>query len=222
MQEVTPENENQEVTETAMEETAEDTSTAEVVEGEIEFDEEDDDEADDELEEAQDRIEELEAENEQLRSRALRIQADMENYKKRTERERMDSIKFANKSVFLQLLDVLDNFDRALTAVTDPKDNFAIGVQMIQKQLLDVLSQNGVEEINAVGRQFDPYLDEALAQEPTSEHEENTIIEVFMKGYRYQGNLLRATKVKVAALPADASADGEAASDEETEIDTEA
>lgn len=236
MQEVSPEKENEEVEATAEENTStEEVETAEVVEGEIEFDEEDDEdtseeydddeEEDDELEEALDRIEKLEEENAALRARALRAQADAENFKKRNERERAESVKFANKRVFIEMLNVLDNFDRALISVADPKDNFVIGVQMIHKQLMEVLNQNGVEEINAVGRQFDPYLDEALAQEVTTEHPEGTVMEVFLKGYRYQGQLLRATKVKVAAAgseSANADTDAEDSSEETPELDTEA
>jgi molecular chaperone GrpE len=72
---------------------------------------------------------------------------------------------------------------------------------MIYKQLCDVLTQNGVEEINALGRLFDPYLDEALAREVSTEHPENTVLEVFQKGFRFHGSLLRAAKVKVAVAP---------------------
>lgn len=204
MQNSKPEMENDDVEAVSEDTAAEDTvlepelvdSEEEAIEGELEEGEED---------EATARIEELEDENEALKAQVLRTVADMENFKKRSEREKMESIKYANKSIILQMLDVLDNFDRALTAVTDPKDNFVIGVNMIHKQLLDVLAQNGVEEIQAIGRPFDPYLDEALAREVTTEYEENTVMEVFMKGYRYQGNLLRPTKVKVAAAPEEAA-----------------
>lgn len=219
MQNSKPDMENEDI-EAVTEETAEeetvlepemvDSDEEEALEGEIEEDDEE------EMDEAEARIEELEEENEALKAQVLRTVADMENYKKRSEREKMESIKYANKSIILQMLDVLDNFDRALTSVTDPKDNFVIGVNMIHKQLLDVLGQNGVEEIDAKGRAFDPYLDEALASEVTTEFEENTVMEVFMKGYRYQGNLLRPSKVKVAAAPQ------ESASDEDTEESTEA
>ena len=165
---------------------------------------EDDDPEEDEPEEDErdEIIRTLKAEKAALESRVLRAHADMENFKKRSEREKLDSIKFANKQVFFDILNVLDNFERALFSVEDPNDNFVIGVTMIQKQLLELLKQNGVEEIEALGRAFDPYLDEAMAREETSEHEENTILEVFQKGFRFQGLLLRPTKVKVAAAPA--------------------
>lgn len=189
----------------------EDQSESEYVENDVEMD--------DDLSEALDRVARLEQENEALKTRVLRAQADMENYRKRSERERLDSIKYANKRIFLELLEVIDNFDRALTAVTDPKDNFVIGVNMIHKQLTDVLSQNGVEEINPAGRLFDPYLDEALAQEVTTEHEENMVIEVFQKGFRFQGTLLRPSKVKVAATAAKEADETEADEPASTDID---
>ncbi len=211
MQEVTPENEETPIEETASVETST-AMEAEVVpqdeahdvdEDDDEFDEEDEDEEDDDLAEAQAHIARLQEELRNSQARILRAQADLENYKKRADREKQESIKYTSKRLFGQILDVMDNFDRALMAITDPKDNLAIGVSMIHKQLQDVLAQNGVEEIQAIGRPFDPYLDEALAQEPRADVEEHTVIEVFQKGYRYQGNLLRATKVKVAtAMPA--------------------
>ena len=145
------------------------------------------------------RIDELIELNRELNTRFLRARADLENYKKRSEREKQESIKFANKKIFLQTLNVLDNFERALAAVIDPEDSFVVGVEMIRKQLQDVLTQNGVEEIDAAGKTFDPYLHEAIAKEPTNQHPENTVIEVFQKGFRFQDTLLRPAKVTVAA-----------------------
>lgn len=146
-----------------------------------------------------DELERLRAENQDLQARFLRARADAENIKRRADRERQEAIKYANKNVLTQLLDVVDNFERAMTAVQDPKDSFVIGVKMIQKQLDDVMRDNGVEEVEAIGKPFDPYLHEALAKEPTDDVEEGTIIEVFQRGFRYKGQLLRAVKVKVAA-----------------------
>lgn len=143
-------------------------------------------------------LERLKEENKKLNSAVLRGRADLENFKKRSERERQDSLKFANKYLFEQILHVLDNFDRAMIAVKDSKDNFVIGVQMIQKQLQEVLTNNGVEEIDALGKPFDPYMHEAIAKEYSPDHPEHTILEVFQKGYRFKGQLLRPAKVKVA------------------------
>ncbi len=211
MQEVTPESEETPIEDkTTVEETTATVQETEVVpqdeahdvdeDDEENDDDFEDDDDDDELAEAKAHVGRLQEELRGMNARVLRAQADLENYKKRAEREKQESIKYASKRLFGQILEVMDNFDRALMAITDPKDNLAIGVSMIHKQLQDVLAQNGVEEIQAVGRPFDPYLDEALAQEPRADVEEHTIVEVFQKGYRFQGNLLRATKVKIATI----------------------
>jgi len=176
------------------EEAAADEPSEETVEREEEEEETEEHEPD-----FEDVLAEKDQEIEQLRHQVLRARADLENFRRRTEREKQESLRFANKQIFYSVLEVLDNFERALLSATDPKDNFVIGVSMIHRQLTEVLTQNGVEEIDTKGRIFDPYLDEAIAQEPTADLEENMIIEVFQKGYRYHGSLLRPTKVKVAA-----------------------
>ena len=184
----------------------------------VEEEEEEEEEAEEEVADQtpEGRIAELQEEVTSLKTRLLRARADLENFRKRSGREKQEHVKYANRKVFLELLDVIDNFDRALTAVTDPKDNFVIGVKMIQKQLMDVLGNNGVEIINAEGRFFDPYLDEAIAREHTDELEENAIMEVFQKGFRFHGQLLRPTKVKVAVKP-----DSAAPNQEETPVSDE-
>ena len=184
----------------------------EIVDSEVVEASEEAEPAESEVEDPDTLVARLQEENKALNTRVLRAHADLENFKRRSERDRRDSIRYANKKIFLEILSVLDNFDRALAAVVDPKDNFVIGVEMIRKQLTDVLTQNGVEEINSKGRLFDPYLDEAIGKEPTSEHEENMVIEVFQKGYRFQGQLLRASKVVVAVPPIE---DGESEQTEE-------
>ena len=143
----------------------------------------------------------LRTENENLRNQVLRARADFENARRRTDREKQDAIRFANKRIFFQLLGVMDNFERAIGASQDPEDPFTVGVLMIQKQLEDVLTQNGVQEVPALNRPFDPYLHEAFAKETSSEHPENTVIEVFQKGYKFNDQLLRPATVKVSTSP---------------------
>ena len=190
-----------------------------ITEDDIDDDDDDyEDEEDEDEDSPQSILQHKQAEIEALKTRLLRAHADMENFKRRSDRDKQDSIKFANKNIFLQLLDVLDNFDRAFTAAPDPKDNFVIGVNMIYKQLCDVLLQNGVEEINAEGRLFDPYLDEALAKEATTEHEDSMVIEVFQRGFRFNGTLLRPSKVKVAVAPTPESE--EASTDDDETFDS--
>lgn len=145
----------------------------------------------------------LRTENENLRNQVLRARADFENARRRTDREKQEAIRFANKRIFFQLLGVMDNFERAIGANQDPEDPFAVGVVMIQKQLEEVLTQNGVTEVPALNQAFDPYMHEAFAKEPSSEHPENTVIEVFQKGYKFNDQLLRPATVKVSTSPDD-------------------
>jgi len=199
------------------EETAHSAEAALEAEEETQPVEESDDEDDIELDPVDDRdlqIAKLQEEVKELNNRCLRAHADLENFKRRAQREKQDSIRFANKQIFLQILDVLDNFERALAAIQDPNDNFVVGVKMIQKQLVEVLTSNGVTLVEAEGKIFDPYLHDAIAQEVTDEHEENAVIEVFQKGYLYRDSLLRPAKVKVAAAP---ESDGTAAGEAEAE-----
>lgn len=139
----------------------------------------------------------LREENASLRNQVLRARADFENAKRRTEREKQDAIKFANKKIFFQLLGVMDNFERAMGASLDPEDPFVVGITMIQKQLEEVLTQNGVQEVAALNQPFDPYNHEAFAKEETNEVPDNTVIEVFQKGYKFFDHLLRPATVKV-------------------------
>lgn len=188
----------------------------------IAFVEEDDD---DDAEDAEDNpdgddpideeAEKLRAELEAANQRVLRAVADFENYKRRSERERSESIKFANKNIFQSILNVLDNFERALDSAPDQNDNFVIGVKMIRKQLLDVLLQNGVEEVEAIGKPFDPYMHEAFAKEETDAHPDNTVVEVYQRGFKFHGTLLRPAKVKVAMAPEEPSS-GDATEPAET------
>lgn len=162
----------------------------------------------------EDKVAALEAQVKDFQNKFLRARADLENFRKRSEREKADAVKRANRNILMDLLDVNDNFERATTSISDETDPFVVGVLMIRKQLQDTLSQQGVEEVEAMHRPFDPYLHEAFAYEPSDAHPENVVIEVFQKGYRYQGQLLRAAKVKVSAAPL-APAE-EAASDEDS------
>lgn len=142
-------------------------------------------------------VEKLKDENAVLRNQVLRARADFENAKRRTEREKQDAIKFANKKIFFQLLGVMDNFERAMGASMDPDDPFVVGITMIQKQLEEVLTQNGVQEVAALNHPFDPYNHEAFAKEENDDFPENTVIEVFQKGYKFFDHLLRPATVKV-------------------------
>lgn len=143
-------------------------------------------------------ISQLQEGNRKLHDKLLRARADFENFKKRHEREKADQIQAARKVIFRELLDIMDNFERALDSAEDESNPFVVGVKMIYRQFRDFMSQNDVQEINALGEEFNPHLHEAMAQQATAEVPENTVIEIFQKGYQYRNRLLRPAQVKVA------------------------
>ncbi|MBS4535563.1 nucleotide exchange factor GrpE [Clostridium sp. D2Q-14] len=147
----------------------------------------------------QDLEEDEEKEIEEDKERYLRLQADFANYKKRVEKEKASIYTFANEKIVTDLLDVIDNFERAFTSVDEAieDDSFYKGVIMVYKQLMDILEKNGLEEIKAKEEKFDPNLHHAVMQEENDEYEENTIIDVFQKGYKLKDKVIRPSMVKV-------------------------
>lgn len=131
---------------------------------------------------------------EELKTTVQRTQADFINYKRRTEEEREKIAVFANEKIIMELLSVLDNFDRALAHHGDTEQSFVEGVELIKKQIVDLLEKNGVKEIeNDI--LFDPNFHYAVMQE---EGEENgKILEVFQKGYLLGSKVIRPSMVKV-------------------------
>ncbi|RKD34747.1 nucleotide exchange factor GrpE [Thermohalobacter berrensis] len=144
-------------------------------------------------------LKEKEEEIEELNSRFLRLQADFTNYKKRVNREK-DSIYInAYEDLITQILPVIDNFERALDAVEekDKEDSFYQGVKMVYDQFINILKQKGLEEIKSIGEKFDPNLHHGVSSEENDEYEEDTIIEVFQKGYKFKDKVIRPSMVKV-------------------------
>jgi molecular chaperone GrpE len=142
----------------------------------------------------------------QTQDALLRRQADFENYRKRVERERTETYNRVVGEVAQKLLPVMDNLTRALDAEksVETKESaefrhFLHGVQLISKQLADVLESFGIEPIAAVGERFDPHIHEAVVTEPSDEYEPDTVIEELARGYRIGDKLLRPAMVKVAA-----------------------
>ncbi|HKA23176.1 MAG TPA: nucleotide exchange factor GrpE [Blastocatellia bacterium] len=152
----------------------------------------------------QSQIDGLLAEKSALYDKLLRGQAEFENYRKRTERERAELYQHGRDDVLLQFLPVVDNFERALSSLeTSEGDAEALrhGVELIHKQFKDALSKFGLEAVEAVGQTFDPHVHEAVTTEATDKHKENTVIQEFQRGYRIGDRLLRPAKVKVASSP---------------------
>ncbi len=147
----------------------------------------------------------LEAENAELKDRLARRQADFENYRKRVERERLDTYNRVVVDIAAKLLPVLDNLKRALeteasveASESDEFRHFLSGVDLIYKQLDGVLEALGVKPIVSVGEQFDPHIHEAVVTEATNEYEPDTVMQEIVAGYRLGDKLIRPALVKVA------------------------
>ncbi len=145
----------------------------------------------------------LQADLDRFRDLALRSQADFENYKKRAAREKEDAVKYANSSLLQRLVSILDNFEMGLAAAKTDGTQSPIysGMVLVQKQLNDLLEENGLQSIEAENKKFDPNLHEAIAHEP-SEAPEGTVIRQARRGYRFKDRLLRPARVVVSSGPA--------------------
>lgn len=136
-----------------------------------------------------------------LRDRLLRKAAEFENYKKRTDNELSSFFKYANESLILELLPVLDDFDRLFNAFNEKHDidTFKKGVEMTYEKLTGILKKQGLKEMETNGKKFDFNLHDALLQVPDASHEPNTILETAEKGYFLKDKVLRHAKVLVSA-----------------------
>ncbi len=136
------------------------------------------------------------AELDAMTAKYLRLMAEFQNYKKRTQKEKDDIYKFGAEKLMIKLLDVMDNFDRALDApTTDTK--FAEGLELIFKNFTDVLTSAGLEEINALGEDFDPNFHSAVMTEDNPDYESGKVSGVMQKGYTLNGKVIRPSMVKV-------------------------
>lgn len=130
------------------------------------------------------------------------VAAEMENLKRRHEKQLQDQMKFGTEKVMMGLLDVVDNLERTLQAIENDEDekvkNIFTGVDMVKGQFLDCLKSNGLELIETEGKIFDPHFHEAMAQMPAEGKEEQEIIQTYQNGYSLNGRVIRAAKVVVA------------------------
>ncbi len=136
------------------------------------------------------------AEEEALNAKYLRLMADFQNYKRRAEKEKSEIFAYANEKLTVQLLDVIDNFERALQHETADA-GYVEGMNMIFKQLTDVLKKAGLEEIKALGEDFDPNFHNAVMMEDNAEYESGKVTEVMQKGYLLNNKVIRPSMVKV-------------------------
>lgn len=141
-------------------------------------------------------------EDEPLRDQLLRLRADFDNFRKRTQRERNELFLFANESLFLELLPVIDHFEMGLKSAEEHKTDSSVteGFKLVYSQLLDVLKKFNVTPIEAVGEAFDPHRHEALTHLPSDQPAE-TVIEQVRRGYLLGEKLLRAAQVVVSSGP---------------------
>ena len=154
------------------------------------------------LEELQNRA----AKAEENWERLLRATADFDNFKKRAAREKIEAAQYANHSLIQKLLPVLDNFEMALAAAQNAEgDKLAAlqsGVAMIQQQLKAALAETGLEEIDALGKPFDPNRHEAISEQESAEVAEGNVMQQLRKGYKLKDRLVRPATVIVAKKPA--------------------
>ena len=139
--------------------------------------------------------EELEEEVEELEQSLKKVMADFDNYRKRMMREKKNIIERATEDLMTDLIEVLDDFERAMENEDEMESE---GVEMIYKKIKKVLKEHGLEEIDCEGRTFDPNYHECLMSVEDEDHEEDEIIEEFQKGYKLNDKVIRPSKVKVA------------------------
>jgi molecular chaperone GrpE len=147
----------------------------------------------------------LQADLDRFRDLAMRSQADFENYKRRSAREKEEAIKYANTSLLKKLVSIIDHFELGLEAARGEaaeKSPIYSGMSLVLKQLQDFLTENGLQPIEAVGQKFDPNLHEAIAHEPSNEVPEALVIRQTRRGYRFKDRLLRPSAVVVSSGPA--------------------
>ena len=151
-------------------------------------------------------LQKLRAEKEELLQTLVRRQADFENFKKRTERDRGEEGRRGVERMITDLIPVLDGFDRALQGHDDPAyEEYRKGVTLIRKQLWDVLARHGVERVDAAGKIFDPHVHQAIERVESKEFPDGSIVDVFQDGYVFHGRVLRPAIVRVAVHPGDGS-----------------
>ena len=144
-------------------------------------------------------VEALKAERDALQDRLLRTAAEFDNYRKRIDRERRDQSESAAAALLAEVLPVVDNLERALQAPSGPEAaGYRAGVELIQRQMLDLLRKRGVPPIDALGADFDPRFHQDVSQETSDAHRDGEVMEEMQRGYMLGDRLLRPAMVKVA------------------------
>jgi molecular chaperone GrpE len=157
----------------------------------------------DKVEELTARLQEAEKKAAENYDKYIRSVAEFDNYRKRSLREKADAINYGNEKLLQDVLPLLDGIDRALeqSDKADDFEAFKTGLQMIREQFAGCLKKHGVESIEALRKNFDPNLHEALLQVDSPDHEDNKVVSEFEKGFLLNGRLLRPAKVSVCKRP---------------------
>ena len=137
----------------------------------------------------------------EYKEKYIRLLAEFDNVKKRTEREKLEFIKYANEELLGHFLGILDDLERSVEAAKTKHEDynaFLKGIELVMARVYELLRKNKVQPIEALGKKFDPHLHEALMQEETDKFKEGTVVEEFQKGYILDGRVIRTAKVKVA------------------------
>ena len=166
-----------------------------------------------ELQHLRQQLEHKEEEARSSHDRFLRERAELENFKKRMQREKADALRFACEPLIRELLPVVDNLERAVEHAGGNGQSVLEGVRLVLKSLFDILERHGVTRIEAVGQPFDPTRHEAMVQVESPEHEPNQVIEQHHTGYLLHGRLLRPALVTVSSRKSNAAVESERKSD---------
>ena len=158
-------------------------------------------------------LEEAQAEARAANDRFLRERAELENFKKRMQREQNDALRFACEPLIRELLPIADNLERALEHADGNGQSVLEGVRLVLKALLEALERHGVNRIDAVGEPFDPARHQAMAQVESTEFEPNRVVEQHHPGYLLHGRLLRPALVTVSTRKTDAAVESDTDSD---------
>jgi len=147
-----------------------------------------------------DETEQLKTERDGLKELLLRRQAEFDNFRKRTERERSEYLQYAGMEMVKELLPILDDFERALKSDAASPE-YARGVEMIYNRMYEALKKIGLEPMDATGKLFDPHLHQAVERVETKDAPDHTVLGEFQRGYYFKGKLLRPSMVKVSVKP---------------------
>lgn len=146
---------------------------------------------------AEDKKAEEKKAEEQESERYMRLMAEFQNFKRRAAREKTDTLAYANEKIIGELLPVLDNFERALETDAADAEGYAKGMELIFQQLKTALEHAGLEEIKALGEDFDPNVHNAVMTEQSEEHEDGKVSKVLQKGYKLKDKVIRPSMVAV-------------------------